>query len=262
MPASRYSQKNKLPLIRILIAAILGVAIGYYIYDKSASDENIKGTICLVIDDFGFALNETIEGFLQLDENLTLAIIPGTPYAATIGKLADSLGVETIIHMPMETFDKEFETKSEFTLGEKLNISEVKSRVRLAFQEVPGAMGMNNHQGSKATESLQLMKDLARTLKKFDKFFLDSFTNPESRGFITMRRYGVKTELRQVFLDHVEMPDHIHAQLDSLVNLSHQMDVAIGIGHVKPVTLEVLKTEIPALQKKGYRFLTLSKVVR
>ena len=42
-----------------------------------------------------------------------------------------------------------------------------------------------------------------------DKFFLDSFTNPESRGYITMRRFGVPTQLRQVFLDHVEEPDQI-----------------------------------------------------
>jgi len=37
----------------------------------------------------------------------------------------------------------------------------VEERIRLAFEEVPTALGMNNHQGSKATESLQLMKDIA-----------------------------------------------------------------------------------------------------
>jgi hypothetical protein len=91
---------------------------------------------------------------------------------------------------------------------------------------------------------------------------LDSFTNPESRGFITMRRFGVKTELRQVFLDHIEDTLHIQNQLDSLVHLSHSMDVAIGIGHVKPITLEILKKEIPRLKSEGYNFVSLSKVVR
>ena len=121
---------------------------------------------------------------------------------------------------------------------------------------------MNNHQGSKATESLQLMKDVARTLKKMDKFFLDSFTNPESRGYITMRRYGVPTQLRQVFLDHVESPHQIKTNLDSLAALSHEMDIAVGIGHVKPITLEVLKKEIPRLKSEGYRFIRLSQAVR
>ena len=121
---------------------------------------------------------------------------------------------------------------------------------------------MNNHQGSKATENLQLMKDVARTLKNMDKFFLDSFTNPESRGYITMRRYGVPTQLRQVFLDHVEEPGQIKFNLDSLAILSHHMDIAVGIGHVKPITLEVLKKEIPRLESEGYRFIRLSQAVR
>ncbi|MDB3868792.1 divergent polysaccharide deacetylase family protein, partial [Candidatus Marinimicrobia bacterium] len=126
----------------------------------------------------------------------------------------------------------------------------------------PMAVGMNNHQGSKATADLQLMKNVARSLKKRNKFFLDSFTNPESRGFITMRRFGVKTELRQVFLDHFEDTLYIQKQLDSLVQLSHSMDVAIGIGHVKPITLDILKKEIPRLKADGYNFVPLSQIVR
>jgi polysaccharide deacetylase 2 family uncharacterized protein YibQ len=95
-----------------------------------------------------------------------------------------------------------------------------------------------------------------------DKFFLDSFTNPESRGYITMRRYGVPTQLRQVFLDHVESSHQIKTNLDSLAALSHEMDIAVGIGHVKPITLEVLKKEIPRLESEGYRFIRLSQAVR
>ena len=94
-----------------------------------------------------------------------------------------------------------------------------------------------------------------------DKFFLDSFTNPESRGYITMRRYGVPTQLRQVFLDHIEEPEPIRANLDSLVKLSHNMNIVVGIGHAKPLTLQVLKEEIPRLESEGYRFIRLSQTV-
>ena len=161
----------------------------------------------------------------------------------------------------MESHEKEG-TEYAISLNEKLNMVLVEERVQLAFEEIPMALGMNNPQGSKATESLQLMKDLARILNKLDKFFLDSFTNPESRGYITMRRFGVPTQLRQVFLDHVEDPNLIKSNLDSLAILSHHMDVAVGIGHVKPVTLAVLKKEIPRLKSKGYRFIRLSEAVR
>ena len=228
----------------------------------SQSDSGYKGTICLVIDDFGYAHNETIDGYFSMEKDFSMAIIPGHIYSQSIGEIADSLGFEIIIHMPMEPYNYDSLSEKGFILSESLNANEVEERIDLAFLEIPMAVGMNNHQGSKATASLQLMKDVARSLKKRNKFFLDSFTNPESRGFITMRRFGVKTELRQVFLDHIEDTLHIQNQLDSLVHLSHSMDVAIGIGHVKPITLEILKKEIPRLKSEGYYFVPLSKIVR
>ena len=256
MPPFNSKQKPKPPLLRLIFAAFIGVLFGLLIFSDSESSSfffkpSIKGTICLVIDDFGFAFNSDVEDFLQLNKNITVAIIPGTPYAETIGQYAHQNGVETIIHMPMESHEED-NTKYAVSLNEKLNATLVDERVRFAFEEIPTALGMNNHQGSKATESLQLMKDLARTLKKMNKFFLDSFTNPESRGYITMRRYGVPAQLRQVFLDHGESSHYIKSNLDSLVTLSHEMEIAVGIGHMKPITLEVLRKEIPRLESDGY----------
>ena len=266
MPPFNTKQKPKPPLLRLIFSAFIGVFLGLLIFSDSESGSfllkpSIKGTICLVIDDFGFAFNSDVEDFLHLNKNITAAIIPGTPYAETIGEYAHQNGVETIIHMPMESHEED-NTEYAVSLNEKLNVALVDERVRFAFEEIPTALGMNNHQGSKATESLQLMKDLARTLKKMNKFFLDSYTNPESRGYITMRRYGVPTQLRQVFLDHGESPHQIKSNLDSLVALSHEMDIAVGIGHVKPITLEVLQREIPRLESEGYRFIRLSQAVR
>ena len=248
--------------LKLIIALSLGVIMGVLIQFQSTPSAKPKGKICLVIDDFGYAHNETTDGFLSLDTSITFAIIPGHIYSSSIGILADSLGYETIIHMPMEPHNYDSLSEKGFILTEKLNAQELDERIELSFLEIPTALGLNNHQGSKATANLQLMKYVARSLKKYDKFFLDSFTNPESRAFITMRRFGVKTELRQVFLDHIEDPLHIKNQLDSLVNLSHTMDVAIGIGHVKPQTLSILRKEIPRLKAEGYEFVPLSKIVR
>ena len=214
-----------------------------------------------MIDDYGFIFNDMVKDFIKLNPNITAAIKPARPYGEQIGRYADSLDIESIIHMPMESYERD-KIIYEIDLNEKLNSTLIEERVRRAFAEVPTALGMNNHQGSKATENLQLMKALARALKKMDKFFLDSFTNPESRGYITMRRYGVPTQLRQVFLDHVEDIDIIKANLDSLATLSHYMEIAVGIGHVKLVTLEVLKEEMPRLEAEGYRFIRLSQAVR
>ncbi len=254
--------KQNVPFKRIILVSLVGVLIGYIVFNSGNSPQQPKGKICLVIDDFGYALNDTIQAFMNLDESITLAIIPGHNFSKQVGEIADSLNLETIIHLPMEPNEYDGISEKEYILTENLNAEEVAFRVRNAFVEIPTSIGMNNHQGSKATENLQLMKNLARTLKSEDKFFLDSFTNPESRAFITMRRYGVKTELRQVFLDHVETPQHIASQLDSLRKLSHIMDVAIGIGHVKHITLTQLQEFIPKYKEMGYEFVKLSGIVR
>ena len=77
-----------------------------------------------------------------------------------------------------------------------------------------------------------------------------------------MRRFGVPTQLRQVFLDHLENSELIKTNLDSLAILSHNMEIAVGIGHAKSITLEVLREEMPRLKAQGYQFIRLSQAVR
>ena len=95
-----------------------------------------------------------------------------------------------------------------------------------------------------------------------DKYFLDSYTSSNSKAFITMRQNGVKTEVRQIFLDNIQHPDSIKSNLDKLLKLSHSMDVAIGIGHVKEGTYKILKEQLPILKDMGYQFLNVSEIVR
>ena len=55
--------------------------------------------------------------------------------------------------------------------------------------------------------------------------------------------------------------EKINAQLIQLTDIAERNGLAIGIGHVKPQTLAVLKKQIPELQKKGFKFEFVSKLV-
>ena len=81
-------QPKSIPLIRLVFASLIGVGIGYYIYFALDQEKEVKGTICLVIDDFGFAHNSMVEDFFHLNQNITAAIIPGAPYTQSIGDYA------------------------------------------------------------------------------------------------------------------------------------------------------------------------------
>ena len=66
MPLSEVSKEIKLSIIRIIIAASIGMAIGYFIFSRQIEEHpliktEIKGTICLIIDDYGFIFNNMVE---------------------------------------------------------------------------------------------------------------------------------------------------------------------------------------------------------
>ena len=130
----------------------------------------VKGIIGLIIDDFGYRNDDVSDGFLNLDAKLTYAIIPGHEYSNTFGKKAVNKGYEVIVHMPLEN-NSDFEGEENFILRSSMDHETIQNRVRLAFDQIPEAIGMNNHQGSKASADQHVMSNIAKVLKIKDLFF-------------------------------------------------------------------------------------------
>ena len=219
-----------------------------------------KGRIAIIIDDFGYRNDFVTDGFLSLDADLTYAVIPGHEHSYFFGEKAKVAGYEVIVHMPMENTGKTH-GEEEFVLKTDMDGATIERRIRSAFSQIPSAIGMNNHQGSKATADQRVMSSIARTLKDENKFFVDSRTTIETIGETTMKIFDVPTASRNVFLDNDDDEEKITQQLMKLVRKSEEDGFSIGIGHVKPKTLNVLKKNIPKLQKEGYKFEFVSKML-
>ena len=224
------------------------------------SPSTMRGTIGIVIDDFGYRNDDVSDGFLNLDVPLTYAVIPGHEYSKSFGEKAVSRGFEVIVHMPFENLANKGGEES-FVLSTSMDSKTIQERVQAALDEIPSAIGMNNHQGSKASADQHVMSNVARVLKKKDLFFVDSRTTAETVAESTMEVYKVPTTRRNIFLDNEDDEGYIHAQLIKLVEKSEEWGAAVGIGHVKPKTLKILKKHIPELQKKGYKFEFVSKML-
>ncbi|MFQ6604399.1 MAG: divergent polysaccharide deacetylase family protein [Fidelibacterota bacterium] len=220
-----------------------------------------RGIIVLIIDDFGYRNDEISDGFLALDVPLTCAIIPGHRNSAVFAETAVGKGKEVIIHMPMESYARRG-GEDQFVLKTTHTSTELEHRIRKAFDLIPQAVGMNNHQGSKATEDVRVMRVLGLTLKHLGKYFIDSRTTAKTVGESTMTRLGVKTRRRNVFLDNEFDPALIREQLKELAEKAEEWGTAVGIGHAKRTTLEVLQEEIPNLVAQGYQFQFASQAVR
>ena len=220
----------------------------------------LRGIIGLIIDDFGYRNDDVSKGFLDIPAKLTFAVIPGHEHSRSFSKNAVSAGYEVIVHMPMENIGKTF-GEEEFVLMNYFQDNELVRRVKEALDHIPEANGLNNHQGSRATETPRLMRLLAGVLKDENKFFIDSRTTMNTLAEETMRQFDVPTNRRNIFLDNELDEEKIYAQLIQLTDVAERKGIAIGIGHVKPQTLAVLKKHIPELQQKGFKFEFVSKLV-
>jgi len=258
---SNYSALRKLDLIiRAPLDKIEEIEEPVFQDSVIIDDKKNANIIVLVIDDFGYRNDSISDGFLELPVPITCAVLPGHNQSSRFAKKAINAGKEVIVHMPMQSAIAS-SGEDEFKLKIGMTSEEIEWRLNEALNEIPEAVGINNHQGSKATTDGKVMAVVASVLKNKNKFFLDSRTSSKTVGENTMRSVGVPTARRHIFLDNDLSIENISKQLDKLVAVAEKKGLAIGIGHVKSNTLKVLEEEIPALVEQGFEFKFLSQVV-
>ena len=224
-------------------------------------DQDTLGVIVLVIDDFGYRNDNISDGFLNLSIPITCAIIPGHTASKKFAEKAVSYGKEVIIHMPMES-ENYSPGEDEYKLLTSMTSELLENKLIQAFESLPEAIGMNNHQGSKATSDSKTMTVLATVLKDRGKYFIDSRTSSLTIGEKTMISFGVPTARRNIFLDNNNDLDKIEEQINKLANSAKKNGVAVGLGHARKNTLSVIENVVPDLLDKGFVFQFASQVVK
>lgn len=219
------------------------------------------GKIAIIIDDFGYSLSDLVQEFFNLDFSFTISIIPGLKYSNEISERALLNEKEILIHFPMEPLNEKIE-ENPFLILTSLPDEEIQNRVRKAALLIQHAIGANNHQGSKATADERIMKIFLSELKNQNLFFIDSRTTNQSVSNKIAADLHFPIAGRDIFLDHEDDREAIKNQLIELAKMASKKNYAIGIGHLKPNTLQVLKEEIPGLQRLGYEFIFISEVFK
>ncbi|MFQ6608177.1 MAG: divergent polysaccharide deacetylase family protein [Fidelibacterota bacterium] len=252
-----------LSLLFILVLGLLTLILYYNLKedqiikevtsDTPLEEVRVRGIICFIIDDFGYNISDVVRSFIHLDIPLTCSILPGHPYSRRIARLAHEARHQVIVHMPMETHDHRAGEES-YIITRAMTEEEIRTRVRSAFQKLPQAEGMNNHQGSLATENRRVMQILADELKSLGKYFIDSRTTKKTLAEEVMKAVGVPTERRRIFLDNENDLRYIKKQIEQLARIAKSEGVAIGIGHPRKKTLQAIRQMIPVLREQGFHF--------
>ncbi|MGE5809832.1 MAG: divergent polysaccharide deacetylase family protein [Nitrospirota bacterium] len=217
--------------------------------------------VAIVIDDLGRDIKQAKE-ILSLPANVTFAVMPGLTQSQKIAELARNNNREILLHLPMEYRSKNG-TPAPGMLRSDMTPMELLNTVSDDVASVPGAVGINNHEGSALTENKEAMKFLMAELKARNLMFLDSLTSPRSVAYQTAQEFGLKSARRDVFLDNdSDNPASIRKQLDELVDIARKNGRAIGIGHPHPATIIELRKWIADADRQGVEVVPVSRLMQ
>lgn len=220
-----------------------------------------KGQLAIIIDDMGTTVQEA-RSLAAIGVPLTFAIIPGLRGYREVASFAAGNGIETMIHIPMQSKGWPQRRLEPNGLLVAMDVGEISDRVNEFMRDIPKAVGANNHMGSEFTEHEEKLRPVLEALKGRGLFFVDSVTTPASAGPRLALELGVKSARRQVFLDNEQNQAYIRGQLNQAVRQARKNGSAIAICHPHPATIQALTTLLPGLEQQGITLVPASRLVR
>ncbi|MCC2685701.1 MAG: sugar deacetylase [Paenibacillaceae bacterium] len=207
----------------------------------------------IVIDDFGSNMLGTKEMF-ELPIVFTAAIIPFQPTTKRDAEWAHRTGNEVIVHLPMEAKGGGRRWLGKNAITSDLSDEEVRKRVNEAIDDVPFAVGLNNHMGSKVTGDERIMKIVLQVCRERGLYFLDSKTNYFSVSKKIAEQVGVRYVENRIFLDDVQSINRITKQMRKIGVYLEDHNECVAIGHVGlrggKKTAGVIRDEANAMKSK------------
>jgi len=225
--------------------------------------QDLPGTpaIGIIIDDIGYRHRDDRKA-IDLPGPITYAILPHSPHAEAMSRLARERGKDVLVHLPMEAAER---TQNRFlgpgALTAEMDRAEFTRTVAWDLYSVPGAIGVSNHMGSLLTRLSVQMEWLMESLRIHDKFYVDSVTSHRSVARAAAGRKRIPYLRRDVFLDNLQDAAHIERQFDYLIGLARRQGRAIAIGHPYPETIEVLRRRLGMLDRQGVALLSVGALM-
>ena len=224
-----------------------------------------EGHLTIVIDDVGREL-ELFDKLLALRFPLSFSILPGSIYAVGV---QDRLTADhrrprdILVHVPMEPMSAEamggIEITETFLLATD-SPAQLRQKLEAALAKVPGAIGVNNHMGSKLTADKRAMAAIMPVLRERELAFLDSRTTPKTVAADAAEAAEVPTWSRKVFLDHEPGREAIRAALYEAAGHARR-EPTVAIAHPSVDLVEVLREELPRLHQQGVAIYPLSQLL-
>jgi len=207
--------------------------------DLGPGGRDAEHGLVIVMDDLGQDLRFARE-LAVLPVKVSFSVLPRLERAAEVAAIAAEHGRELLLHQPMEPMDGAT-SPGPGALFVGTPPSRVRQLVRENLARVPGAVGLNNHMGSRFTQDAAGVDAVLQVAADQGIFVIDSVTHPGSVLAERARALGVPVLKRDVFLDVVRDTGAILYQLRKAERMAGTRGDAVAIGHPHPETLEALR---------------------
>ena len=211
--------------------------------------------LVIVIDDLG-ASKSAVDSLLALDYPVTFAFWPHAGHTRAGAMAAHAKGREVIVHLPMEPVGYPQVKPGPNVLLTGMDSGRIQAITEAGIAAVPHAAGLNNHMGSRFTQSAPGVAAVLSVLKRRGLFMLDSLTHSRSVFAAEAGRMGVPHYRRNVFLDVEHSRAKVLEALRKAEKIALLSGQAVAIGHPLPETLAALK-EWQRLRNKNVRIVRL-----
>lgn len=196
--------------------------------------------LAIVIDDIGEDM-KVLNGLVRLNFPVTLAVWPHASHTRQSVDLITEKKRDLIVHFPMEPRGYPKYNPGDDALFITMSAGDIRKQIKENLAQIPEAIGVNNHMGSRFTANAPGMQIALAEFKKQGLFFLDSLTTSKSVARKTAAKAGISYYERDIFLDNVKDVSAIIHQLKKAENVARKQGYSIAIGHPYPQTLAALQ---------------------
>ena len=225
-----------------------------------AMADTVRPRIAIIIDDLGYQWDAGLR-VIALPGPVACAILPQTPRAAELARLANEAGKDVLLHLPLQA--QEAVTKPDPGAIElDMSRADLAQAFAANLSSVPHVVGINSHRGSLLTRHPGHMLWLMEEIRQHGSlFFVDSVTTHRSVALQVAREAGVPATRRDVFLDPQPGARVVKREFARLKETARRSGFAVGIGHPLPATLELLEKELPKLEEDGFELVRITSIV-
>lgn len=237
-------------------AFLLGSFMGLGLFSKAFA---FQPRIALIIDDIGYSRHRAMP-FFRLPINMTFAVLPRLPDSQKLARETHDRGQEVFLHQPMEPFNPNI-NPGPGALFVKDRPETITRIMRYNISDIPYAVGVNNHMGSRFTSSFRDISEALRVVKQRDLLFVDSLTTNKSKAYKAARSMRLPAGCRNTFLDDIHSAPYVYGQLQKLKRHVLHFGHGIGIGHPFPETAAAIGQFVSDLKGSGISFVHVSRLI-